>query len=225
MQCFNKRKVFFMDNKEFLIQSVKEYTLSDMHIERLYEYCCLLMKENKQYDLTAITSFEDMVKFHIIDSLQVGTLQQFNQAAIVTDIGTGAGAPGLILALVYDDKHFNLVEILQKRITFLHKVIMHFSLKNCTLIPFDFKTVIRKQLVDKKTIFISRATLSFDKLLNALSFSIRTVGNTSSQRQLPINTPKTSLFCSSSFSVISIKRPILSNSLFMKFMSTRQSII
>lgn len=165
MQCLLNKKVILMDNKEFLIQSVKHYNVTQDKINILYDYCVFLMTENEKYDLTAIKTFQEIVQFHIIDSLHVLTVKDFVDATIITDIGTGAGAPGLILALVCDDKQFNLVEILQKRIVFLQTMINHFELKNCTIIPFDFKTVIRKKLADQKTIFISRATLSFDKLL------------------------------------------------------------
>lgn len=90
-------------------------------------YLKLLNKWNKAYNLTAINDIERMVPYHILDSLSV--LPYLNGDYCI-DVGTGAGLPGLILALATPEKHWVLLDSNQKKIRFLNQAVIDLNIKN-----------------------------------------------------------------------------------------------
>ncbi len=102
-------------------------TLSPAQQQALLEYLYLLQKWNRVYNLTAVRDLRDMVVKHLLDSLAIAPLIKGKR---ILDIGTGAGLPGIPLAICYSDKHFDLLDSNGKRITFLKHVATELSLKN-----------------------------------------------------------------------------------------------
>ena len=94
-------------------------------------YIELLSKWNKAYNLTAIKDPEAMLKRHILDSLSV---YSFIEGGQCLDIGTGAGLPGMILALAQPEKHWTLLDSNQKKIRFLRHVIVELNINNVELV-------------------------------------------------------------------------------------------
>ena len=95
------------------------------------KYIDLLLKYNKTHKLTGAKT-KDEVLFHINDSLY--PFEKYKGVKKVLDIGTGAGFPGIILAIAYPEIEFFLVEPLQKRVAFLYLVKSTYNLKNATII-------------------------------------------------------------------------------------------
>jgi 16S rRNA (guanine527-N7)-methyltransferase len=95
--------------------------------EQLLCYLVLLGKWNKVYNLTAITDIREMIYLHLIDSLIVGPYLE-GQSCI--DVGTGAGLPGIPLALAYPDTNWLLIDKNSKKIRFLTQVIAELNLKD-----------------------------------------------------------------------------------------------
>jgi len=95
------------------------------------KYIELLLKYNKTHKLTGAKT-KDEVMFHINDSLY--PFERFKDSKKVLDIGTGAGFPGIILAMVYPNIEFFLVEPLQKRVAFLYLIKSSYALKNVTIL-------------------------------------------------------------------------------------------
>lgn len=87
----------------------------------------LLGKWNRAYNLTAINDMERMVSHHILDSLSA--LPYLNGDSCI-DIGTGAGLPGLILALATPVKQWILLDSNQKKIRFINQAIIELKIKN-----------------------------------------------------------------------------------------------
>ncbi len=94
-------------------------------------YIELLLKYNRIHKLTGAKTKEDVL-FHIKDSLF--PFEKLTDIKKVLDIGTGAGFPGMILAIEYPQTEFILVEPLQKRVAFLYLVKSAYGLKNVTII-------------------------------------------------------------------------------------------
>lgn len=94
--------------------------------EKLRIYRDFLWEKNKQFNLTAITDPVETEIKHFIDSLAGLPFIQGDTA----DIGTGAGFPGLPLAILLPQYRFTLIDSLQKRICFLDELITLLHLDN-----------------------------------------------------------------------------------------------
>ena len=89
----------------------------------------LLLSYNKTHKLTGAKN-KDEVLFHIKDSLFPFEKYDFSKQKNILDVGTGAGFPGMVLAIKYPQKNFFLVEPLQKRVAFLYLVKSSYNLQN-----------------------------------------------------------------------------------------------
>lgn len=94
----------------------------------LLEYLNLLKKWMKPFNLTAVKTERDMVIKHLFDSLSIVKFMDHSQR--VCDVGTGAGLPGIPLALCLPDTDFVLLDSNGKKTRFLHQVRHHLDLKN-----------------------------------------------------------------------------------------------
>ena len=103
--------------------------LNVQQLENIYLYKEMLLEWNEKINLTAITDDEEIVAKHIIDSLQIVKHVKENQKVI--DVGTGAGLPGIIIAIYFEGKiKITLFDALNKRIIFLNEVISKLNLVN-----------------------------------------------------------------------------------------------
>ncbi|GAB4227016.1 MAG: 16S rRNA (guanine(527)-N(7))-methyltransferase RsmG [Francisella sp.] len=100
---------------------------SDSQINQWLDYLFLLEKWNKVYNLTAIKKIDDMLVKHLFDSLAVA---QYLQGNLTVDVGTGGGLPGVVLAILYPQHQFTLVDSIGKKIMFLKNVKRSLGLKN-----------------------------------------------------------------------------------------------
>lgn len=119
-----------------LINGCKKFGLeiNDSIIEKLDVYYEMLVETNKVMNLTAITEFDDVLIKHYLDSLSISTLSVLKDGIRVLDLGTGAGFPGIPLAIAFPNVSFVLMDSLNKRINFLQQVIDKLGLKNVTAI-------------------------------------------------------------------------------------------
>jgi 16S rRNA (guanine527-N7)-methyltransferase len=99
--------------------------------EELLNYTALLAKWNRTYNLTAVRDPLAMVSHHLLDSLAVLPHLAFAASgARVADIGTGAGLPGIPLALARPEWHVALVESNDKKAAFLQQARIELRLVN-----------------------------------------------------------------------------------------------
>ncbi len=104
--------------------------LSDFQVQNLLQYIYLLEKWNKTYNLTAIRDPVTMVQKHLLDSLSI--LEYINEKAVL-DVGSGAGLPGVPLAIMLSDVNFSLLDSNSKKTRFVHQVAAELSLKNINI--------------------------------------------------------------------------------------------
>lgn len=95
--------------------------------EKLLAYLALLQKWNAAYNLTAVREPEAMVVKHLLDSLSI--LPHVRGRTLI-DVGTGAGLPGMVLALVRPALQVTLLDSNGKKIRFLRQVIAELGVKN-----------------------------------------------------------------------------------------------
>ena len=112
--------------KDFCLYFEEE--IDDNKIQKFYDYMNLLVEWNKKINLTAITEEKDIILKHFVDSLTV--LKYIKENKSIVDVGTGAGFPGIPLAIMNDSLKITLVDSLNKRINFLNEVCSKIKLKN-----------------------------------------------------------------------------------------------
>ncbi len=98
--------------------------------ERLLEYLELLQKWNKVYNLTAVRDTSQMVVRHLLDSLAVAPWCDVQR---LIDVGTGAGLPGVPLAILFPEKEFHLLDSNSKKTRFLFQVKTSLKLDNTSV--------------------------------------------------------------------------------------------
>ena len=110
--------------KELLYNAALEIgiNLTDIQLGKFQIYYNLLIETNKVMNLTSITEEKDVVLKHFIDSLAIKNYIDISSGRVI-DIGTGAGFPGIPLAIIYNDTQFTLMDSLNKRINFLNNVM------------------------------------------------------------------------------------------------------
>lgn len=142
--------------------------LDSAQIEKIEMYLHELNRWNKAYNLTAITDPEEQVYKHIIDSLSV---REFIQGSTICDVGTGAGFPGVPLAIFLPEKQFTLVDSNQKKIIFIQQTVKKLDLHNVHAIHQRIET-----LTEKFDVIISRAFSSLHDFIEKTAHLINKHG-------------------------------------------------
>lgn len=106
-------------------------SFGDDILSRLVSFYHLVVEKNKVMNLTAITDFQDFAVKHFADSLSVLKILKLSGSCV--DVGTGAGFPGIPLAICCPDVSFTLLDSLRKRVDFLSEAVSELGLKNVTL--------------------------------------------------------------------------------------------
>ena len=109
-------------------------TLSEEQKTQFLQYYELLVEWNSFMNLTAITEFDQVITKHFLDSLSLVKVCDVAQAGRILDVGTGAGFPGMPLAILCPQTEFVLLDALRKRIDFLNEVITELGLTNVTAV-------------------------------------------------------------------------------------------
>lgn len=128
--------------------------------EKLILYVNLIAKWNKVYNLTSIKDPKDMLQKHLIDSLVIS--KYLAQANSIADIGTGAGLPGIPLAIANPNKKFLLLDSRAKRTTFLTQVKIQLKLDNIEIVTSRVENYKKNQF----DVIISRAFSSIEDFYN-----------------------------------------------------------
>ena len=104
---------------------------SEPVIAKLTGYLLLLEKWNQVYNLTSIRNPNQMIPKHILDSLSISP---YLQGTRILDVGTGAGLPGIPLALTHPNCHFTLLDSNGKKTRFLTHVKQQLGVSNIDII-------------------------------------------------------------------------------------------
>ena len=138
--------------------------LAEPQARRLLRLLDELERWNRTYNLTAIRRREDMLTHHLLDSLSIHTDLR---GASVADVGTGAGFPGLPLAVVNPERRFTLIDSNGKKIRFVQHAVHELGLNNVealhgrveTMEPRPFDTVVARAFAALPELVVNVATL------------------------------------------------------------------
>lgn len=106
--------------RDILVRGLPQLGVSIDAIPRLEEFSRLLLEKNQVMNLTAITEPDSVATLHLLDSLSLLPLADFAGKTVV-DVGTGAGFPGVPLAIALPECRVTLLDSLNKRIEFLRE--------------------------------------------------------------------------------------------------------
>lgn len=111
--------------KEYLKRYADEkgYPMTDECLDAFTTYYHTLVEWNEKMNLTGITEPREVALKHMIDSLTVYDEKYFPEGARVIDVGTGAGFPGVPLAIYQPHLNITLLDSLKKRLTFLDETL------------------------------------------------------------------------------------------------------
>ncbi len=105
--------------------------LGQLSQAKLIQYLDLIEQWNRAYNLTAIRDPQAMVPWHLLDSL---VISPYIHGSRVLDMGTGAGLPGIPLAIAHPDVSFSLLDSRRKRIQFLIQAVRGLGLGNVDIV-------------------------------------------------------------------------------------------
>lgn len=122
-------------NKDYFIEELTklDITLEDNKLNKLEKYYSLLEEENKKYNLTRIIDKQNVYLKHFYDSLTINKIISIDNQSIC-DLGSGAGFPGLVLAICFPNTSITLIESNGKKCHFLNLVKDKLKLNNVVVL-------------------------------------------------------------------------------------------
>jgi 16S rRNA (guanine527-N7)-methyltransferase len=126
---------------------------------KMLELIALLERWGRAYNLTAVRDPLRMVSHHLLDSL---VLAPFIRGARVLDVGTGAGFPGLPLAILTPERHFVLLDSNGKKVRFVRQAVMELGLDNVEVVQARIESYTSRE---KFATIVTRAFASLPRIL------------------------------------------------------------
>jgi 16S rRNA (guanine527-N7)-methyltransferase len=129
----------------------EDWQISQQQSNQLQELYQLILEGNKYQNLTRIVEATDFWEKHLWDSLvaiknwEENLTLDLHLPAKVIDLGTGAGFPGIPLAICYPDWHFTLVDSTRKKINFIQSILPKLNLDNLNAVVARIEEIGRKK--------------------------------------------------------------------------------
>ncbi len=102
--------------------------LNDDKSKKFFDFTCMLIETNKQYNLTAIKDEDGIILKHLVDCTSI--CEFIPQSSSLIDIGCGAGFPSVPLAILRDDLRIVSLDSTEKRINFINEVAKELVIEN-----------------------------------------------------------------------------------------------
>ncbi|MEQ1669182.1 MAG: 16S rRNA (guanine(527)-N(7))-methyltransferase RsmG [Sulfuriferula sp.] len=128
--------------------------------DKLVAYLALIVKWNRIHNLTAVRVPQDMLTHHLLDSLSVCP---YIHASRLLDVGTGAGLPGLPLAIMYPELQITLSDSNKKKSAFQQQAVIELGLKNVSVVSGRVEDISTSQKFDG---IVSRAFSEISLFIN-----------------------------------------------------------
>ena len=143
-------------------------SLSEKQLEQFDKYYQLLVEWNKVMNLTGIIEYDEVFCKHFADSLSITKANDMKRIESVIDIGTGAGFPGLPIA-ISSKAEVTLLDSLNKRVNFLNSISNELELKNVNTVHGRAEEMgVNQKYREKYDIAVSRAVAPMNVLVEYL---------------------------------------------------------
>ena len=106
-------------------------SLSDKQVQQLLRYLSLILKWNRIYNLSAIRDPIESVKKHLLDSLSI---IHFVQPGLLLDVGSGAGLPGIVIAIMKPETEVFVLDSVGNKCRFMQAVKSELALENLSVV-------------------------------------------------------------------------------------------
>ena len=159
----------FRDFESQLLFNLEELNIKigEEEVKKLYDYMKILLKWNDVMNLTSIVEPKEIITKHFEDSLTIN--KYIKDDSKIIDVGTGAGFPGIPLAICRKNVNITLLDSLNKRINFLNEVIEDIDLNNCIAVHGRAEDLGRtKNYREEYDVAVSRAVAPLNVLVEYL---------------------------------------------------------
>jgi 16S rRNA (guanine527-N7)-methyltransferase len=116
-----------------LLRPFLKKPLSTEQVKQVVTYLDLLLKWNAKISLTAVRDPEEIVQRHFGESFFAAEHAEVAHAPTLIDVGSGAGFPGLAMAILAPQTQTTLIESQQKKVAFLREVVRALQLRNISV--------------------------------------------------------------------------------------------
>ncbi len=140
-----------------------DVALTETQLNLLIDYLAMIQKWNKAYNLVGTSKATELAQKHLLDSISV---IPYVKMSPVLDVGSGAGLPGIPLAISLPDISFTLLDSNGKKARFMRQVVMDLQLTNVEIVQTRVESYHPSEA--PKTV-LSRAFAPLDKALKMLS--------------------------------------------------------
>ena len=151
---------------------LEEFGLNEQQISKFQRYLELLLEWNEKFNLTAITDKDEIEEKHFIDSIELVKFFDVKNKTLL-DVGSGAGFPGIPLAIVEPTLNITLLESNGKRVSFLREVVKELDLKNVEIIQGRSEEL---GIREKYDIVTARAVKELNVLLEITFYLVKVGG-------------------------------------------------
>ena len=127
-------------------------SLTDEQKEQFAKLQELYQDWNQKINVVSRKDIDELYLRHVLHSLAIAKVQQFNPGTTVLDVGTGGGFPGITLAILFPETHFTLVDAIGKKIKVVEEVVEGLGITNVTA-----KNMRVEELKEQFDFIVSRA--------------------------------------------------------------------
>ena len=156
--------IIYWDMREYILERFKEagFNIDEGQAEKFARFYALLAEWNSRINLTALTSPEDVVLKHFIDSAYGA--KYIEEGAMVCDVGSGAGFPSIPLRILRGDIKLTMVDSVGKKVDFLREAVKRLGLEECQCLQARAEDAARGSLRESFDVVCVRAVAGMSAL-------------------------------------------------------------
>ena len=168
-----------MENKfdQSIVRKLRE-KYGEQKTSTLLSYLDLVLVRNEHINLTAVREHNEALVKHVLDSMAITDLPEYRDAERIIDVGTGAGFPGALLAIVSPEKEFVLLDSTLKRLRVIDEFAHTLNINNLKTVHARAEEISRKPEYSQAfDVCVSRAVANLEKLSGWCIPFVRKGGN------------------------------------------------